>query len=88
MTEKKKPDLHIVGSDAAKPKAKRATKPKRLTAKQQQLVAGIMKGLTASDAYRAAYDVGGDKSKGKAPSLWAQPHESTRLPAILAILKI
>ena len=79
MTEKKNPDLHIVGG-AAKPKAKRAIKPKRLTAKQQQFVAGIMKGLTASDAYRAAYDVGGDKSKGKAPmkasAIWV---ESSRL---------
>ena len=80
MTDKKKPDLYIIKGDSEPPKPKATAKKRRLTAKQERFVAEVIKGATASDAYRKAYDVGGDKSKGKAPmkasAIWT---ESSRL---------
>ena len=80
MPDKKKPDLYIIKGDSETPKPKATAKKRRLTAKQERFVAEVIKGATASDAYRAAYDVGGDKSKGKAPmkasAIWT---ESSRL---------
>jgi len=80
MPDKKKPELYIIKGDSETPKPKATAKKRRLTAKQERFVAEVIKGATASDAYRKAYDVGGDKSKGKAPmkasAIWT---ESSRL---------
>ena len=80
MTDKKKPDLYIIEGDSPAPKPKATAKKRRLTAKQERFVAEVIKGATASDAYRTAYDVGGDESKGRAPmkasAIWS---ESSRL---------
>jgi hypothetical protein len=79
VTDKKKPDkpaLYIIegGPDAKQSKTK-APKQRRLTAKQERFVSEVIKGATASDAYRAAYDV--DRGKGmKASAIWS---ESSRL---------
>src|SRR4051812_11465167 len=44
-------------SSTARPTAEPASQPKdRLTAKQEQFVAGLLAGKTQADAYRAAYD--------------------------------
>jgi hypothetical protein len=80
MTDKKKPDLYIIEGDSEAVKPKATAKKRRLTAKQERFVAEVIKGATASDAYRTAYDVGGDASKGRAPmkasAIWS---ESSRL---------
>ena len=70
-----KPALRIVGdADGAKQPKTKAPK-RRLTAKQEKFVSEVIKGATASDAYRAAYDV--DRGKGmKASAIWS---ESSRL---------
>src|SRR4051794_17413357 len=47
-------------SSTARPTAEPASQPKdRLTAKQEQFVAGLLAGKTQVDAYRAAYDTSG-----------------------------
>jgi len=73
------PDLYIIKGDSEqpkvdseKPKAKATAKKRRLTAKQERFVAEVIKGATASDAYRTAYDAGGMK----ASAIWV---ESSRL---------
>lgn len=79
MTDEKKPDLYIIKGDSEqpkvdseKPKAKATAKKRRLTAKQERFVAEVIKGATASDAYRTAYDAGGMK----ASAIWV---ESSRM---------
>ena len=54
----------------------------KLTAKQAKFVAGIAKGLTQSDAYRAAYNVKNTKPKSvweSASALAADPKVASRL---------
>lgn len=76
MTDDRKPDLYVVettSSDAkedAKPKPK--AKARRLTAKQERFISEVIKGATASDAYRAAYAASGMKPS----AVWS---ESSRL---------
>jgi phage terminase small subunit len=72
MTDKKKPDLYIIEGDSEPPKAKATAKKRRLTAKQERFVAEVIKGSTASDAYRKAYDAEGMK----ASAIWV---ESSRM---------
>ena len=49
-------NLRVVGGNESAGKVKR--KPKRLTGKQEAFVKGVVSGLSQTDAYRAAYNVG------------------------------
>jgi phage terminase small subunit len=64
--------LYIIEGDSEPPKAKATAKKRRLTAKQERFVAEVIKGSTASDAYRKAYDAEGMK----ASAIWV---ESSRM---------
>ena len=72
MPDKKKPELYIIKGDSETPKPKATAKKRRLTAKQERFVAEVIKGATASDAYRTAYDAEGMK----ASAIWV---ESSRM---------
>ena len=68
----KRPDLRLVGAASDGGKADRKPKRRTLTAKQERFVAEVIKGATASDAYRAAYSAAGMKPS----AIWS---ESSRL---------
>ena len=56
MGQKGSKGLRVVGGNESVGKVSR--KPKRLTGKQEAFVKGVVSGLSQTDAYRAAYNVG------------------------------
>tara|TARA_R110002012_G_scaffold72700_1_gene185473 strand:+ start:750 stop:1262 length:513 start_codon:yes stop_codon:yes gene_type:complete len=86
MKDKKPPELYIIKGDSEQPKAKATAKKRRLTAKQERFVSEVIKGATASDAYRTAYDV--DKGKGmKASAIWTESSRLLANPMVAARLQ-
>ena len=83
----KRPDLRLVGAASEGGK-----KPKRrtLTAKQERFVAEVIKGATASDAYRAAYSAAGMKPSAiwsESSRLMGNPLVASRLQAARASIE-
>tara|TARA_R110002020_G_scaffold110945_3_gene256243 strand:- start:5701 stop:6204 length:504 start_codon:yes stop_codon:yes gene_type:complete len=56
MTDKKPPNLYIIGDSDKQPEAKGKKKRRRLTAKQEKFLEGMIKGMTQADALRASRD--------------------------------
>jgi hypothetical protein len=83
MTEQKDPgDTNVVPIKKGNKPA-----PDKLTGKQTQFVQGILKGLSQSDAYRAAYDcenMADNSIWREASVLFANPKVSGRIKALQA----
>ena len=80
MTDDKRPDLRLIDGDAGKDK-KQTPKPKRrrrLTAKQEKFLDGMVKGMTQADAFRASRDC----SKWKPSAIYTESNRLMQQPEI------